>query len=203
MGHTSKDLLHLEHKNPSTSPLESTLLVCRKDIAPLPQKSIPDGNPITAPVPKSQVLGKIKDFLGVISEANERLQHDAKENSESYDIESLTGNETEIIEMDLMLGIADLHTPEAVAAAESAIAGYQPLNPLAASSSGTISDDSSDNDSDDDNDDDDDDDDENDNDDGNDTCLPLKLERSKSGQGNSLSEDVNPSKKRQKIVELS
>ena len=33
---------------------ESTLLVCRKDIAPLPQKSIPDGNPITAPVPKSQ-----------------------------------------------------------------------------------------------------------------------------------------------------
>ncbi|XP_075675377.1 uncharacterized protein LOC142644688 isoform X1 [Castanea sativa] len=100
--------------------------------------------------------------------------------------------------MDLMLGIADLHTPEAVAAAESAIAGYQPLIPLAASNSGTDSDDSSDNDSDDD-----DDDDENDNDDGNDTCLPLKLERSKSGQGNSLSEDVNPSKKRQKIVELS
>ncbi|XP_075675380.1 uncharacterized protein LOC142644688 isoform X2 [Castanea sativa] len=92
MGHTSKDLLHLEHKNPSTSPLESTLLVCRKDIALLPQKAIPDGNPITAPVPKSQVLGKIKDFLGVISEANERLQHDAKENSESYDIELLTGN---------------------------------------------------------------------------------------------------------------
>ena len=101
-----------------------------------------------------------------------------------------------------MLGIADLHTPEAIAAAESAIAGYQPLIPLAASSSGTDSEDSSDNDSDDDNDDDDDDDDENDNDDGNDTCLPVKLERSKSGQGNSLSEDVNPSKKQQMIVEL-
>ena len=101
-----------------------------------------------------------------------------------------------------MLGIADLHTPEAVAAAESAIAGYQPLIPLAAISSGTDSEDSSDNDSDDDNDDDDDDDDENDNDDGNDTCLPVKLERSQSGQGNSLSEDVNPSKKRQMIVEL-
>nr|POE84091.1 hypothetical protein CFP56_32843 [Quercus suber] len=58
MGHTSKDLLHLEHKNPSTSPLESTLLVCRMDIAPLPQKAIPDGNPITGPVPKSQdILG--------------------------------------------------------------------------------------------------------------------------------------------------
>ena len=33
---------------------ESTLLVFRKDIAPLPQKVIPDGNPITAPIPKSQ-----------------------------------------------------------------------------------------------------------------------------------------------------
>ncbi|KAK9984247.1 hypothetical protein SO802_033772 [Lithocarpus litseifolius] len=54
MGHTSKDLLHLEHKNPSTSTLESTLFVCKKVIAPLPQKAIPDGNPITAPVPKSQ-----------------------------------------------------------------------------------------------------------------------------------------------------
>ena len=69
------------HKNPSTSPLalcvlvfvyevlgykcllplilcmycaESTLLVFRKDIAPLPQKAIPDGNPITAPLPKSE-----------------------------------------------------------------------------------------------------------------------------------------------------
>ena len=99
-----------------------------------------------------------------------------------------------------MLGIADLLTPEAIAAAESAIAGYQPLIPLAASSSGTDSEDSSDNDSDDDNDDDDDD--ENDNDDGNDTCLPVKLERSQSGQGNSLSEDVNRSKKQQMIVEL-
>ena len=33
---------------------ESTLLVFRKDIAPLPQKAIPDGNPITAPLPKSE-----------------------------------------------------------------------------------------------------------------------------------------------------
>lgn len=34
-----------------------------------------------------------------------------------------------------MLGIADLHTPEAVAAAESAMAGYQKPNNLAESSS--------------------------------------------------------------------
>lgn len=103
-----------------------------------------------------------------------------------------------------MLGVADLHTPEAVAAAESAIAGCQTVIPLAASSSEADSEDSSDNDSDEDssdNDSDDDDDDDNGNDDGNDTCLPVKLERSKSGRSNSLSEDQ--SKKRQKIVELS
>lgn len=36
-----------------------------------------------------------------------------------------------------MLGIADLHTPEAVAAAESAMAGYPQLARLAESSSGS------------------------------------------------------------------
>lgn len=87
-----------------------------------------------------------------------------------------------------MLGIADLHTPEAVAAAESAIAGCHPVIPLAASNSGTDSEDSSDNDSDD--------------DDG-EACLPVNLKRSKSSQDHSLSEDVNQSEKRQKIVELS
>ncbi|KAK7839137.1 uncharacterized protein LOC111987547 [Quercus suber] len=192
MGNTSKDLLHLEHKhnNPSTSPLalESTLLVCKKDSFPQPQIPIPDAKPLTAPVPKSQVLGKVKDFLGVISEANERLQDGAKDNSENYDIEVLTGNESEIIEMDLMLGIADLHTPEAVAAAESAIAGCHPVIPLAASNSGTDSEDSSDNDSDD--------------DDG-EACLPVNLKRSKSSQDHSMSKDVSQSEKRQKIVELS
>ncbi|KAL4596397.1 hypothetical protein ACB092_12G161600 [Castanea dentata] len=195
MGSTSKDLLHLEHKhnNPSTSPLESTLLVCKKDSFPQPQTPIPDGKPVTAPLPKSQVLGKVKDFLGVISEANERLQEGAKDNSENYDIEVLTGNESEIIEMDLMLGIADLHTPEAVAAAESAIAGCHPVIPLAASNSGTDSEDSSDNDSDDDDDDDDD----------GEACLPLNLKKSKSSQDHSSSKDVNQSEKRQKIVELS
>ncbi|KAK9287333.1 hypothetical protein L1049_015748 [Liquidambar formosana] len=48
--------------------------------------------------------------------------------------------------MDLMLAIADLHTSEAVAAAESAIAGYQPVIPLAATCSESEWEDSSDND---------------------------------------------------------
>ncbi|KAL7235028.1 hypothetical protein ACSBR1_018496 [Camellia fascicularis] len=103
-------------------------------------------------------MEKVKDFLGVMLEANQRLQNDAKDNVEGYDIEVLTGNESEYIEMDLMLGVADLHTPKAVAASESAIVGYQPVISLAASSSETklesSSDDSSDRDSEDDNDDD-------------------------------------------------
>ena len=53
-----------------------------------------------------------------------------------------------------MLGIADLNTPEAVAAAESSIAGFQPVVPLAACSSGTNSEDSSSDDDDSDDDDD-------------------------------------------------
>ena len=33
---------------------ESTLLVCKKDSFPQPQIPVPDGKPVTAPVPKSQ-----------------------------------------------------------------------------------------------------------------------------------------------------
>ncbi|XP_024017503.1 uncharacterized protein LOC21395807 [Morus notabilis] len=151
MESSSKDLLQLEHKKLSFSSLESTLNVCKNDsLKSQREKTKPGGigSPITAPVPQSQVLGKVKDFLGVILEANARLQLDAKDNSEKFDIEALTGNESQVIEMDLMLGIADLHTPEAVAAAESAIAGYQPVIPLAISSSDAESEDSSDEDDD-------------------------------------------------------
>ncbi|KAJ4716082.1 DVA-1 polyprotein [Melia azedarach] len=124
MGGTSKDLLHLEHKHSSTPSLESTLLVCnRKGSHTKPKKPNRDEKPSCESVPKSQVLDKVKDFLGVISEANKRLQLDAKDSAQDYDIEVLTGNESEVIEMDLMLGITDLHTPEAVGAAEAAIAG--------------------------------------------------------------------------------
>ncbi|KAJ0876605.1 hypothetical protein HanPSC8_Chr11g0490351 [Helianthus annuus] len=68
-------------------------------------------------------------------------------NSKNLDIEALTGDESEYIEMDLMLGVADLNTPEAVAAAESAIVGSQPIISLDASSSESESEDSSDDDS--------------------------------------------------------
>ncbi|XP_034682070.1 uncharacterized protein LOC117911754 isoform X2 [Vitis riparia] len=154
-----------------------------------------------------EVLGKVKDFLGVISEANKKLELDAKDDSgKDYDIEVLTGNESEYIEMDLMLGIADLQTPEAVAAAESSIAGFQPVAPLAGCSSGTESEDSSDYDDSDNDDDEDSDGDKNDDKNNNKACSVVKHKRSKSAHGDSSMEVPQKnggSKKRPKIVELS
>lgn len=129
MAERSKELLQLERKGTPLSSLESTLLVCdsnKKESNNLTKRLS------TSPLPPSQLLGKVKDFLGVMSEANKQLEHDAKEHPEKYDIEGLTGNESEVIEMDLMLGVADLNTPEAVAAAESAISNSQPVISLAA-----------------------------------------------------------------------
>ncbi|CAM8928220.1 unnamed protein product [Rhodiola kirilowii] len=160
MERISKDLLHLEHGKSPASALESTLLVCGFKSNTHPMKSASssssqlDEKPVTAPIPSSEVLGKVKNFLGVISEANKRLQEEAKDkSSEDLDIEVLTGNESQYIEMELMLGVTDLHTSEAVAAAESVISGYQPVINLADSSdedgsSNAKSEDSSDEDSD-------------------------------------------------------
>ncbi|KAF6135150.1 hypothetical protein GIB67_035221 [Kingdonia uniflora] len=92
--------------------------------------------------PLTSVLGKVKDFLGVMAEANERLKQDPKD----YDIEVLTGNEKEYIEMDLVLGVADLHTPEAVAAAESAISSSEGVAPRASKYSGSDTEESDDDD---------------------------------------------------------
>ncbi|KAK4437487.1 hypothetical protein Salat_0082600 [Sesamum alatum] len=141
----SKELLQLETNSAgvsSTSCLESKLFVCKKE-KPFSLHGAPLQTPSMFPIPKSQVLGKVKDFLGVISESNKKLLQEAKDNPENYDIEVLSGKESEVIEMDLMLGVADLHTPEAVAAAESALAGYQPTMPLSESSSGSENEDSS------------------------------------------------------------
>ncbi|TYJ50280.1 hypothetical protein E1A91_A01G195200v1, partial [Gossypium mustelinum] len=147
IGSSSKDLLRFEHNKSSSSPLECALLVCKKkDSEPQTHEPDPSKKPPFTPFPKSQVLGKVKDFLGVMAEANKRLELDAKSNSQAYDIEVLNGNDSEVIEMDLMLGVADLHTPQALAAVESAIASNQPPIMVAgnSSSSETESDDSSD-----------------------------------------------------------
>lgn len=143
MEKTSKELLQFEHKSPSSFK-ESALLVCGKSKKSPEEKPNPDGQPFTTALPKSQVLGKVKDFLGVISEANKTLQLNAKDKPEEFDIEVLHGNELEVIEMDLMLGVADLQTPEAMEAAEAAIAGNQPIVDLQFNDSSADSESSSD-----------------------------------------------------------
>ncbi|KAF8008541.1 hypothetical protein BT93_K2262 [Corymbia citriodora subsp. variegata] len=208
MDSTSQELLKLENKSLSSPLIESTLFICKeKDSDSKRKQPPPNGRPLTSSVPTSQVLGKVKDFLGVLSQANEKLQVEVKDNPERYDIEVLNGNESEIIEMDLMLGVADLHTPEAVAAAESAVAGLPTLNPLAAGIGEMDSEDTTDDD-----DDDDDSDDDSEDDDGD--CgtsqagVPIKHARSENGE-----EDLHGSigrkrskkqpKKRPEIIELS
>ncbi|KAL1212483.1 hypothetical protein V5N11_034839 [Cardamine amara subsp. amara] len=140
---TRKDLLEFEHKNPSSSSvIDSALLICKekkKKTTTKTREEAPSSKPTIAPVPKSQFLDKVKGFLGVMAEANKKLEQEAAEgNSQAFDIEALTGNESEVIEMDLMLGVADLNTPEAVKAAEAAIAGVG----LAAKSGDSSSDES-------------------------------------------------------------
>ncbi|KAL0701463.1 hypothetical protein Bca4012_057585 [Brassica carinata] len=148
---TSKDLLELEHKNPpssSSSAIDSALLI-RKEKKK--KEEAPPSKPTIAPLPKSEFLDKVKGFLGVMAEANKKLEQEAEEgNSEAFDLEALTGDESQVIEMDLMLGVADLNTPEAVSAAEAAIAG----NGLANGSGDSSSDDESDGEDEDDDDDD-------------------------------------------------
>ncbi|XP_077230887.1 uncharacterized protein LOC143863961 isoform X2 [Tasmannia lanceolata] len=145
MGPTRKDLLDLEQQKSSF--LESSFLICDKDPSSQSNNHHTHGNVspnlLTTSVPTSQVLGKVKDFLGLMADANKRLELGAQENScADYDIEVLTGNEAAYIDMDLVLGVADLHTPEAVEAAESAIAGSQPSIPLCFGDSGSDTEDS-------------------------------------------------------------
>ncbi|KAM7493992.1 hypothetical protein LguiB_028601 [Lonicera macranthoides] len=203
MGGSSKILLDFENNNSSTSSIQSKLIVCKnKDQIPKPIQSQPsiDSKPTISSAPKSQVLGKVKDFLGIMSESNKKLQIDARNNPEEYDIEAITGEEKEYIEFDLMLGVADLHTPEAVAAAESAISSYQPVIQLDGSDSDSVSEEESkDEDSSSDDDDD-------DNDGGNGGLVSKKTKRSKGNDDEGSSGEVLGNcrlKKRSKIVEIS
>ncbi|KAL3339452.1 hypothetical protein AABB24_028187 [Solanum stoloniferum] len=128
MQSNSKDLLHLETEGALS--FESKLLFCTSDGGSQSlnlKPDLPDKKPEISSVPKSQVLTKVKDFLGVFLENNRKVELEAKKNPEKYDIEALTGEESEYIEMDLMLGVTELHTQAAVSAAESAIASYQPV----------------------------------------------------------------------------
>ncbi|KAL6842777.1 hypothetical protein ACP4OV_027621 [Aristida adscensionis] len=101
------------------------------------------------PPQEPRLLGRVKDFLGEMAKANEKLQLDAKNKPpEEYDIEALTGNEKEYIEMDLLLGVAHLHSEQAVEAAEAAMTGFPPSGKSFTSGSSDSEDDSDDTDED-------------------------------------------------------
>ncbi|XP_015691907.2 uncharacterized protein LOC102715107 isoform X1 [Oryza brachyantha] len=96
------------------------------------------------------VLGRAKDFLGEMAKANDKLQLDVKnKRPEEYDIEALTGNEKEYIEMDLLLGVADLHSEKGVEVAEATMNGFPPTGRSFTCSSSDSEDDSDDSDEDD------------------------------------------------------
>uniref|UniRef100_A0A8R7PS11 Uncharacterized protein n=1 Tax=Triticum urartu TaxID=4572 RepID=A0A8R7PS11_TRIUA len=94
MGEPSKELLDLP-SGPNPPSFIESLFAGREQ-----HKGTRKAGPPTDPLPKSQVLGKVKDFLGEMAKANEKLQLDAQNKPpEEYDIEALTGNEKEYIEM--------------------------------------------------------------------------------------------------------
>lgn len=104
------------------------LLLSNKDLKSKHQiYANPKEKPSFTPLPKSQALEKVRDFLQDIAKANKELEIKAHENPcSNYDIEVLNDCEEQYIEMDLLLGVADLHSDAAVAAAEASMSGFQP-----------------------------------------------------------------------------
>ncbi|TVU35907.1 hypothetical protein EJB05_17814 [Eragrostis curvula] len=143
MGEPSKELLDLPSEpRPPASFIEALLARREQPEQKQDKEGKRKAGPPADPLPKSQVLGKVKDFLGEIAKANEKLQHDTQNKPpEEYDIEALTGNEKEYIEMDLLLGVADLHSEQAVEAAEATMNGFPPSGKSFACSSSDSEDD--------------------------------------------------------------
>ncbi|CAO2208692.1 unnamed protein product [Urochloa humidicola] len=150
MGEPSKELLDLPSEpRPPAAFIESLLAIRDKQQQQPDKEGKRKPGPPTDPLPKSHVLGKVKDFLGEIAKANQKLQLDTHNKPpEEYDIEALTGNEKEYIEMDLLLGVADLHSEQAVEAAEATMNGIRPTGMPFACSSSDSEDDSGDSDGD-------------------------------------------------------
>uniref|UniRef100_A0A0D9V2Y4 Uncharacterized protein n=1 Tax=Leersia perrieri TaxID=77586 RepID=A0A0D9V2Y4_9ORYZ len=184
MGEPSKELLDLPSEPKPPSLIES-LLVRRREQQQNKEEGKRKAGPPTDPLPKSQVLGRVKDFLGEMAKANEKLQLDAKNKPpEEYDIEALTGNEKEYIEMDLLLGIADLHSEKAVEVAEATMSGFQPSGNSFPCSSYDTEDDSDDS------------------DDGDETNMSAKDERKDGVEPETHASKGKKPNKRQKIVVL-
>ncbi|XP_020586818.1 uncharacterized protein LOC110029048 isoform X2 [Phalaenopsis equestris] len=101
MPNASKELLdHVERPS-----LLDDLLLCRKDPPPLPEHKHQNyvkqkERPLISPLPKSQVIGKVEEFLEVMAKANQDLELRAQENpSSNYDIEVLNDDEDKFIQI--------------------------------------------------------------------------------------------------------
>ncbi|KAL3680589.1 hypothetical protein R1sor_023545 [Riccia sorocarpa] len=117
----SGELLELET---NATALEKRLLVWSRGDKLPDAKDLLKAPPSIGPVPESSVLGRIRSFLPTLDEANRKLFSDIKvDGAERFNIENVTSTDERYVEMDLALGVADLHTPEAVAAAELASNG--------------------------------------------------------------------------------
>eukprot|EP00250_Pteridium_aquilinum_P013335 c21278_g1_i1 orf=211-738(+) len=122
---TSKDLLRLEHCKDSPTPGAKWLSICKpkkeQNVIPSSSKTMP----LESLAGEGSVLSRVRAFLPVLDEANRKLAEAIKEKGpEDYDIEVLKRHEeTAYVEMDLALGVADLHSSDAVSAAERLTGG--------------------------------------------------------------------------------
>lgn len=125
----SQALLHIESQTPGW---KAGLLVpregrrrSRRDGGPAGQSLPPGGTECAAPAGGSHVLERVRAFLPVLGAANEQLERRLRERpAADLDIEVLSGGDGAAhIEMDLALGVAELRTAAAVAAAERAVCG--------------------------------------------------------------------------------
>lgn len=123
--HASKALLQLEQRGLTSPPELLSIFKAKQDTRrqPCGTSSIPSYG--MQPLGENTVLSRVKAFLPVLDEANRKLTMAIQEKgADDFDIEAFGGAERgSYIEMDLAIGVADLHTPEAVAAAERAVGG--------------------------------------------------------------------------------
>ncbi|KAH7404842.1 hypothetical protein KP509_15G046300 [Ceratopteris richardii] len=135
---TSKELLQLEHSDPSLLTAPKWKLICKGKKKQSLQTSLKN-LPLEGLVGENSVLRRVQAFLPKLDEANRKLEEDIKKKGrEDYDIEVLKSHgENTYVEMDLALGVADLYSEDAVSAAEK-LAGGQIIDKDFSSNEGDL-----------------------------------------------------------------
>ena len=82
---------------------------------------------MSAPVPPSSVLSRVKDFLPQMAAANEKLTKDMQSQpAENFDVEAVGEGDSQHVEMDIACGVLELKDNAAEQAAEAVMAGQCP-----------------------------------------------------------------------------